>query len=245
MTDDSEKNPTPAAPSDTGEDEASGILKHFRSYFLTGIVLTAPIGITFYIIWVLVDFTDGLVRNFLPTQYDPATYLGFNVFGVGLLVVVIVVTLLGALTANIFGRYLIRSGEWIVNRTPVIRSIYSTLKQIFETVISQSSSSFREVVLVEYPRHGIWAIAFVTGLTKGEIQRHTEQDTVNIFLPTTPNPTSGFLLFVPRRDLIFLDMTIEEGFKHVISAGVVTPKDSAHAETPDNGPNGPALPQPD
>ena len=134
-------------------------------------------------------------------------------------------TFVGFLTAGLIGRYIIKLGERIIQRLPIIRSVYGALKQIFESVLASSSESFREVVLVEYPRRGIWAIAFFTGTTKEEVQNITDNEMVNIFLPTTPNPTSGFLLFVPRDELIQLNMTVEEGIKMVISGGIVTPKD--------------------
>ena len=130
-----------------------------------------------------------------------------------------------AAAAGRIGRYILKLGERIIQRLPIIRSVYGALKQIFESVLASSSESFREVVLVEYPRRGIWAIAFITGTTKEEVQNITDNEMVNIFLPTTPNPTSGFLLFVSRDELIQLNMTVEEGIKMVISGGIVTPKD--------------------
>jgi uncharacterized membrane protein len=134
--------------------------------------------------------------------------------------------LIGALTAGLLGRWLVHTGERILNRMPVIRSFYSATKQIFQTVLAQKSNAFREAVLVEYPRRGVWAIAFITGTTQGEVQNLTEQKTVNIFLPTTPNPTSGFLLFVPKEDVVPLNMSVEEAIKMVISGGIVTPPDN-------------------
>jgi uncharacterized membrane protein len=134
------------------------------------------------------------------------------------------------LTAGLAGRTLVRMGERLLSRMPVVRSVYGTLKQIFETILAQKSRSFREVVLIEYPRRGLGAIGFVTGPTRGEVQARSEDELVNVFLPTTPNPTSGFLLFVPKRDLIHLDMSIEEGIKLVISGGIVTPSMEQEAE---------------
>ena len=201
------------------------LLQRLRNYFLTGIVVAAPIAITIYLAWLFINSIDNLIRPLIPEKYSPETYLPFGIPGFGVIVVVAGLTLLGALTANFLGRYLLGIGERIVNRMPVIRSVYGTLKQIFETVVSQSSTSFQEVVLVEYPRPGLWALAFVTTETRGEVRRVLDQDLVSVFLPTTPNPTSGFLLFVPRKDLIRLDMTVEEGVKKVISAGIVTPSD--------------------
>jgi uncharacterized membrane protein len=141
-----------------------------------------------------------------------------------LLIMLAFLTLVGFLAAGLAGRTLVHIGERILSRMPIVRSVYGTLKQIFETVLAQSSRSFREVVLIEYPRRGIGAIAFVAGPTRGEVQARSGEELVNVFLPTTPNPTSGFLLFVPRSDLVHLDMTIEEGIKLVISGGIVAPK---------------------
>lgn len=203
----------------------ANLLRRLRTYFLTGIIATAPIGLTLYLAWVLVKFVDSLVTPLIPAQYHPSSHLPFDIPGVGLVVAIVLLTLTGFVTANVLGRQVVAMGERIVDRMPVIRSVYGALKQIFETVLTQSSRSFREVVLVEYPRRGIWAIGFVTSVTRGEIQTLKEDHLVNVFLPTTPNPTSGFLLFVPRADLVTLHMTIEEGIKMVISGGIVTPPD--------------------
>ncbi len=202
-----------------------GLFSRLRTYFLTGIVITAPIAITIYLTYVFVDFVDANVTPLIPARYNPETYLPFSVPGLGLFVAVLVLILIGFLTANFLGRSLLHFGERIVARMPVVRSIYKALKQIIETVLAQSSSSFREVVLFEYPRKGIWAIAFVTSEVKGEVADLDEETMISVFLPTTPNPTSGFLLFVPKRDLKFLDMSVEEGVKLVISAGMIWPSD--------------------
>lgn len=201
----------------------SGLFHRLRNYFLTGIVVAAPLAITIYLAWAFVRAIDRQITPLIPAQYNPETYLAFSIPGLGLIIVIAFLTLLGALAANLFGRTLIRMGERILDRMPVVRSVYGTLKQIFETVVSQHSNSFKEVVLVEYPRKGLWAIAFVSSDTKGEIDEKTHGAMVNVFLPTTPNPTSGFLLFVPREGLITLDMTVDDGIKYVISAGLVTP----------------------
>ena len=194
-----------------------------RNYFLTGLVVAAPVGITIYLAAAFVNSIDSLVTPLIPERYNPESYLPFGLPGLGVIIVVVFLMLLGALTANFFGRALLSLGESLVERMPIVRSIYSTLKQIFETVVSTNSGSFKDVVLVEYPRKGLWALAFVTSENKGEIQDRTKDDVVNIFLPTTPNPTSGFLLFVPKKDLIYLDMTVDDGMKYVISAGLVVP----------------------
>jgi uncharacterized membrane protein len=194
-----------------------------RAYFLAGVIVTAPIGITVLLIWQFITFLDSQVGSLLPDRYNPESYLPFSVPGLGLLITIAFLTLVGFLAAGLAGRTLVRIGERLLSRMPVVRSVYGTLKQIFETVLAQSSRSFREVVLVEYPRRGLGAIGFVTGPTQGEVQARSGEELVNVFLPTTPNPTSGFLLFVPRRDLVHLDMTIEEAMKLVISGGIVTP----------------------
>jgi uncharacterized membrane protein len=199
------------------------LLARLRAYFLTGVIVTAPISITIFLVWQFVSFVDSQVGGLVPQRYNPETYLPFSLPGLGLLVMLAFLTVVGMLTAGLAGRGLVRMGERLLSRMPIVRSVYGTLKQIFETVLAQSSRSFREVVLIEYPRRGIGAIGFVTGPTRGEIQARAEDELVNVFLPTTPNPTSGFLLFVPRKDLIPLDMTIEEGIKLVISGGIVAP----------------------
>jgi len=200
------------------------LLLRIRNYFLTGLVVASPIGITLYIGWWFIDFVDRNIKPLIPEAYNPETYLPFSIPGLGLVGVILFLIILGALTANLFGRAFIRFGERIVDRMPIIRSVYGTLKQIFETVVSQDSKSFSDVVLVEYPRKRIWAIAFVSGENTSEIQGRLDDDVANLFLPTTPNPTSGFLLFVPKKDLIYLDMTTDQAAKYVISAGLVNPE---------------------
>ena len=200
-----------------------GLLARLRNYLLAGIIVTAPVSITFFIIWQIVDFFDEWASALIPAPYNPERYLPFSLPGLGFLIMLGLLTLIGWFTAGYIGRTLMRMGERVLHRMPVVRSIYGTLKQIFETILAQSSRSFREVVLIEYPRRGLWAIAFVTGPTRGEIQDMSDEELINVFLPTTPNPTSGFLLFVPKRDVVHLSMSIEEGMKLVISGGIVTP----------------------
>jgi uncharacterized membrane protein len=196
-----------------------------RNYFFAGILITAPISITFYLAWLFVTFVDSKVTPLIPAKYNPTEYLPFGLPGLGLVIVVVVLTLLGALTAGFFGRMIMNFYEGVLAQMPVVRSVYGALKQIIETVLAQQSTAFRQAVLVEYPRKGLWAIAFITGQTKGEVQKLTDEETINVFLPTTPNPTSGFLLFVPKGDMVPLAMTVEEAIKMVISAGIVTPPD--------------------
>ena len=202
-----------------------GIVTRLRNYFLTGIVVTAPISLTVYLTWEFIAWVDDRVTPLLPAKYNPENYLPFSVPGLGLLISFAFLTFVGFITANFFGRTLIRLGESLVNRVPVVRTIYNALRQVLETVFTQSSNSFRQVVLVEYPRRGIWTTAFVTSDTKGEFLRKLDDDLINIYVPTTPNPTSGFLLIVPKRDLIFMDISVEDATKFVISLGIISSKD--------------------
>lgn len=196
-----------------------------RAYFLAGILITAPLGLTIYIAWVFITWVDGQVIPLLPARYNPENYLPFSVPGVGLVIVLVGLTAIGAITAGMLGRLFVGVSERLLNRMPVIRSLYAATKQIFETVLAHKATAFREVVLVEYPRRGSWVIGFITGTTEGEIQELTDEEMVNLFVPTTPNPTSGFLLFVPRSDIVPLQMSVEEGIKMVVSGGIVTPPD--------------------
>ena len=209
-----------------------GLLARLRTYFLTGIVVSAPVGITIWLIWLFVAFVDDTVVPLIPDAYNPSDVIGVSVPGIGVIVVLLVVTIIGFLVTNFFGRFMIKLGENLVSRVPVVRTIYGVLKQIFDAVLAQSEGAFREVILIEYPRKGIWVLGFVTSNTQGEIRRVMADEMVNVFLPTTPNPTSGFLLFVPRKDCITLNMTVEEGVKLVISGGIVSPPDSENPQTP-------------
>ncbi len=203
----------------------AGITSRLRTYFLTGLAVAAPIWITIYLLRWFVEFIDTYVVGFFPAQYHPDQLLPFTVPGIGVIIGLLGLTVLGALTANFLGRRILALGERLVDRMPIVRNIYNALKQIFETVISQSGTSFREVGLIEYPRRGLFALVFVTTQTKGEVleKAPTDDGLVSVFLPTTPNPTSGFLLFVPKGDITILDMSVEEAAKLVISAGLVEP----------------------
>jgi uncharacterized membrane protein len=198
-------------------------ITRLRNYFLAGILVTAPIGITFYLAWQFIHFVDSRVTPIIPAKYNPETYLPFSIPGLGLIVVVVGLILIGALTAGFMGRMFVHTSERVVERMPVIRNVYGAVKQITEAVFAKKAEALRQVVLFEYPRKGLWALGFTTGITEGEVQDRTGAEVVNVFLPTTPNPTSGYLLFVPRKDLVVLSMTVEEGIKMVVSGGIVTP----------------------
>jgi uncharacterized membrane protein len=199
------------------------LVARLRAYFFAGILITAPIAITIYLAWLFVSFVDSRVTPLIPERFNPGTYLPFAVPGLGLLIVVIALIVIGASTAGYFGRLLTRSVDAAVVRMPVVRSVYVAVKQIMETVLARKSNAFRQAVLVQYPRAGVWTIAFLTGVTQGEVRDLTSGDMINVFVPTTPNPTSGFLLFVPRSDVIPLSMSVEEALKMVVSGGLLTP----------------------
>jgi uncharacterized membrane protein len=199
------------------------LMQRIRSHFITGLVIVAPLGLTAWLVWTIISIIDDRVVPLVPSIYNPATYLGNDVPGFGVVIFFVFTVLVGVLTRGLFGRQLVRWGENLVERLPLVRSIYNGTKQIAETILNQSSTSFKQAVLVEYPRRGIWAVAFLSTDTKGEVAAKLETESVSIFLPTTPNPTSGFLLFVPKSDIVILDMDVEEAAKLIISAGLVTP----------------------
>lgn len=202
----------------------SHIIASFRNNFLTGLAVVLPVAVTIWAVWSFIGFVDARVLPFLPAKYNPLTYYDLDVRGMGLIVFLVFTTVIGSLTKGLFGRSLVRAAEAFVDRMPVVRSLYNGLKQIIETVVSQSSNSFEKACLVEYPRKGIWAVAFISTDSEGELLTKTGQEAMtSVFLPTTPNPTSGFLLFVPTKDVIKLDMSVEEAAKLVISAGLVMP----------------------
>ncbi|MSU89942.1 DUF502 domain-containing protein [Rhodobacteraceae bacterium 2CG4] len=218
-----------------------------RTNFLTGLVIVAPVTLTIWVIWTAINFIDARVVPFVPDAYNPATYLGKNIAGFGVVIFLLFTAGVGALTKGLFGRQLVRWGESLFDRTPVVRSIYTAVKQIVETVLKQSGGSFQKACLIEYPRRGLWAVAFVSTETGGEIPAKAgRSEMVSVFLPTTPNPTSGFLLFVPRGDVVLLDMSVEEAAKLVISAGLVVPptaEEIAAGRRPAPAPARPAAPR--
>ena len=219
----------PAETDETARDEDAGhsrfdLVKRLRNYFFAGVLVTAPVSITIWLTWELISFIDDRVIPVIPAQWNPETYLPFSLPGLGVVLAVAVLIVIGFLTAGIVGRNLVGLGERILHRMPVIRNIYGAVKQLIETVFREQSQAFRQCVLIQYPRADSWAIGFLTGQTESHIQDLTPDTVLNVFLPTTPNPTSGFLLFVPREDVDILGMTVEEGIKMVVSGGIVTPQ---------------------
>ena len=228
-------------PFDHEKPPRRSVIARLRASFLTGLVVIAPVGLTIWLIWSVVGWIDGFVLPLVPKAYHPDRMLQdffgldpsvqINVRGLGVLIFLIFTIIIGWMAKGFIGRSLIRTAETLVERTPVVRTIYSGIKQISETIFAQSESSFERACLIEYPRRGIWALGFISTTAKLEIAEKTDttDQMMSIFLPTTPNPTSGFLLFVPKKDVIELDMSVEDSAKLVISAGLVYPPDNAAA----------------
>lgn len=206
-----------------------------RAYIVAGVVITAPFAITIYLAWLVVTFIDEKVTRLLPADYNPNTYLPFTVPGIGLVIVIWLLATIGWLTAGIIGRMWWRITEGTVERMPVIRSIYAAVKQIFETLLAARSTTFRQVVLVEFPRKGVWRIGFVTGTIPGRIQEMNPDGLVNVFIPNTPNITAGFLALFPPGEVVEIDITPEDALKLLVSGGIAipTPKRVRNGAQPD------------
>jgi uncharacterized membrane protein len=203
---------------------ASGLMSRIRTYFLTGLIVAGPVAVTLWLIGWFVTWVDNLVRPLFPVAYRPETYLPVNIPGLGLIIVFLALTLLGFLTANLIGRKLVDFGESLLSHMPIVRPIYRTAKQIFQTLFSKSDSSFRRVGLVEFPSPGMWSLVFLTQSPSAEISNHLPpNEHVSAFMPCTPNPTTGFFFYVPRRAVIDLDITVEQAMTLIMSAGIVQP----------------------
>jgi uncharacterized membrane protein len=214
----------------------TGIGARVRNYFLTGLVVAGPIAITVWLTWSLITYVDDSVRPFVPVNYRPETYLPHDIPwlglqlpgkipGTGLIIVFVTLTLLGFLTANLVGRTLVELGERVLDRLPLVRSVYKGLKQVFETLFSQSGSSFRTVGLVEFPAPGMWSLVFLSQRPSHEITSRlpSREEYVSVFLPCTPNPTTGFFFYVVRSAVIELDIPVEAAAKLIMSAGLIQP----------------------
>ncbi|HEX8827696.1 MAG TPA: DUF502 domain-containing protein [Xanthobacteraceae bacterium] len=217
--------------SGSGAKPAPGMMSRVRTYFLTGLVVAGPVAVTLWLIWWFVTWVDGLVRPFIPKMYRPETYLPIQIPGLGLIIAFVALTLLGFLTANLIGRKLVDLGEGLLSRMPIVRPIYRTAKQIFQTLFSKSDSTFRKVGLVEFPSPGMWSLVFLTQSPTNEISSHLPAiEHVSAFMPCTPNPTTGFFFYVPRRDVIDLDITVEQAMTLLMSAGIVQPGSEPQAQ---------------
>jgi uncharacterized membrane protein len=218
-----------------------GFAARIRAYFLTGVLVTAPISITLYLAWLLIDAVDSWVARVIPRAYNPETLLPLWIPGIGLLLVAVALVIIGWFAAGYLGRVLVRLGEGALARVPVVRSLYAATKQLFETVLANKSQAFREVVLVEFPRRDAWTVAFVTGEPPAEALARTGEPMVCVFVPTAPTPTGGYVLFVPERDVVRTSMTVEEALKLVVSTGIVAPPRRPADEAPAPAARRPSL----
>ena len=192
-----------------------------KNYFFTGILVTAPVVITFWIVFSLVKLFDQLITPIIPPYINPNFYLPRDVPRLGLIILFLFLVLVGFLTANFFGSYILKKTEQIIQKIPLIKVFHKTIKQILETILKTNSSAFRDAVLLEYPRKGVWVIGFTTGEVKGAVKKKINLNMVNVFVPTTPNPTSGFLLMVPRNQIKYLDVKVDDAIKTIVSAGII------------------------
>jgi uncharacterized membrane protein len=216
-------SPAPTAPLRPAAH--AGGRSRIRNYFLTGLIVGGPLAITIYLVWSFVTWVDGLVRPFIPPAFRPETYLPVHVPGFGLIIAFLALTLLGFLTANFIGRKIVDFCERILARIPVVRPLYRGLKQVFETLFSKSGSTFRRVGLVEFPAPGMWSLVFLSTPPGSDITARlpTQEEHVSVFMPCTPNPTTGFFFYVPRREVIELDITVEAAAKLIMTAGMIQP----------------------
>jgi len=197
--------------------------KIFRRYFVTGLLVVVPLYISYYVISAIVNYMDRIL-DLLPVSFRPATYLPFHVPGLGIIFTVAAIFLIGLLTTNFLGKSLVRLTERIMDKVPVVRMVYNATKQFMETFLTQEHQGFRKVVMIEFPKKGVWAMGFMTGKVTGEMQhRTTDEQMVCIFVPTTPNPTSGYFAMLPEKDVISLDMKVEDAFKVIMTGGMVIP----------------------
>jgi uncharacterized membrane protein len=199
--------------------------KKIKSILLTGFVAMIPVGVTLYIIAFLIRTMDNLVK-IIPHRFQPDELLGFHIPGLGIIITLILIFIIGLITKSYLGRKAVDLGEWIVGKIPFVSGIYKGVKQLVDAIFSDKHKSFRKAVLIEYPRKGLYSIAFVTGDSQGEVQEKTVEKHINLFVPTTPNPTSGFYIMIPENDVIPLDMSVEEAFSLIISGGIISPNNN-------------------
>lgn len=197
-----------------------------KAYLFTGILVTAPVAMTFYLAYKLIFWLDKLVNRVLPPEFRPDNYLPVTVPGLGIIILVVLLILIGMFATGFLGKFFLRLGEWIVYKLPFISSVYSLIKQVFSTFLSNKNRAFNKVVMLEYPRKGLWILGLVSMDTAGEMQKKLPEPMVNVFIPTTPNPTSGFLIFVPKSEVIEMDISVEDAIKFIISGGIVNPEET-------------------
>jgi uncharacterized membrane protein len=194
-----------------------------RKYFVTGLLILVPLAITLWVLNLIISTMDQSLL-LLPESWRPAALIGFHIPGLGTILTLLVIFLTGLLTRNFIGKQVVHIWERLLHRIPVVNSIYSSVKQVSDTLFSSSGNAFRKAMLVQYPRQGSWTIAFLTGVPGGDVKNHLTGDYISVYVPTTPNPTSGFFLMMPRADAIELDMSVDEALKYIVSMGVVSPE---------------------
>lgn len=195
-----------------------------KTYFFTGVLVTAPVAITLYVAWKLITYIDAKVTAFIPAQYNPNELLPYGIPGLGVILLLIFFTLIGMLTANYVGQAFVKLGYRLINHMPLISGLYNAIRKIFETLIGNGQNkAFRQPVLIEYPRKGLWTIAFITGPVYQPVEHKIKKKLLAVYVPTTPNPTSGFLIYVPEDEAVKLDMSVEEALKLIISIGIINP----------------------
>jgi len=197
------------------------MFKKIKNYFFTGVLVAAPVFVTFWVVKTLVKMFDSWITPLIPYYINPNYYLPRDVPGLGLIVLITFLVIIGFITANFFGSWIVKQTEEIIQRIPLVKVFYKTTKQILETVLKSNSNAFRDAVMLEYPRKGLWVIGFTTGEVDGEIKKKMKSKLINVFIPTTPNPTSGFLLLVPYKDLKYLDVNVDDAIKTIVSAGII------------------------
>jgi uncharacterized membrane protein len=193
-----------------------------RKYFITGLLIWVPLVITLWVLDILISTMDQSLR-LLPPEWRPEALFGYHIPGLGVILTLLVVFLTGLFTANMLGQRLVKLWEWLLSRIPVVKTIYSGVKQVSDTLFSGQGQAFRKALLVQYPREGSWIIAFQTGQPGGDVANHLKGEYVSVYVPTTPNPTSGFFLMMPKSDVIELDLSVDEALKYIISMGVAPP----------------------
>ncbi|TWC68590.1 DUF502 domain-containing protein [Herbaspirillum sp. SJZ099] len=194
-----------------------------RKYFITGLLILVPLAITLWVLNLIISTMDQSLL-LLPPSWRPESLLGFYIPGLGTILTLLIIFLTGLAARNFIGRQIVSVWEGILTRIPVVKSIYSSVKQVSDTLFSSSGNAFRKAVLIQYPRHGSWTIAFLTGTPGGEVKNHLTGDYISVYVPTTPNPTSGFFLMLPRAESIELEMSVDEALKYIVSMGVVAPE---------------------
>lgn len=202
-----------------------------KKYFITGLLIWIPLVITFMVLAWIVGTLDQILL-LIPLHFRPDTVLGFHLPGFGVLMSLLIIFVTGLVTANVLGQHLVRYWEALLARIPVVKSIYYSVKQVSDTLFSTNGQAFRKALLVQYPREGAWTIAFLTGKPGGAPAKHLSGDYVSVYVPTTPNPTSGFFLMLPRQDVVELDMSVDEALKYIISMGVVAPSGASRKASP-------------